>query len=306
VRASFLGERLLEAAPLGDVDRVGHQHAPPFGIASDRRGDEVPDPLLAARRRDLALAVVDALLEVEQPGDDRVHRLGALAVGVPRPRREGAQLGGVEAADPGPGGVDEDDLAVFGEDHRRDRHVGDDTLQARLRLADLALGGLSLGDVAKDEDASVHLPLRVADRRRAVVDRRFRAVAPDQQGVIRQPDDHAVAQRTGRGVLDRLARRFVDDPKDSLQRLPLRFLGTPAGERLGDPVEVADTAVEVGRDDGVTDALERDAQALALRRDQRFGSVAGAQVTRRARSKDRSSAASAASAASTSLNSAAR
>ena len=51
----------IEAAPLGDVDRVRDQHPPAALVAAERRGDEVPDPLLAARGGDLALAAVDAL-----------------------------------------------------------------------------------------------------------------------------------------------------------------------------------------------------------------------------------------------------
>src|SRR5204862_5366385 len=97
-------------------------------------------------------------------------------------------------------------------------------------------------------------------------------------GVVRQADDGAFAERARRRVLDRLARRLVDDAEDRLERPALRFVAAPAGERLGDGIETADAAVEVGCDHRIADALERDAQALALRGDQRFGLVAAAQV----------------------------
>ena len=77
--------------------------------------------------------------------------------------------------------------------------------------------------------------VRVADRRRAVVDRRLRAVAPDQQGVVGQADDDAVAKRArSPGSRPARASTSLTMRNTASQRLPLRFLGAPAGERLGD------------------------------------------------------------------------
>ena len=53
------------------------------------------------------------------------------------------------------------------------------------------LGPLLLGEIAKDEHDAANAALAVADGRAAIVDRNFAAVFPNQQGVIRQTDDHA-------------------------------------------------------------------------------------------------------------------
>ena len=48
-----------------------------------------------------------------------------------------------------------------------------------------------------------------------------------------------------------------------LERPAERFALRPAGQRLGDGIEVGDAPVGVGGDDGVTDAAQRDPQQLA-------------------------------------------
>ncbi len=50
---------------------------------------------------------------------------------------------------------------------------------------------------------------------------------------------------------------FVDDPKDLFQGLPEGLALRPPGQRLGNRVHVGDEAIGVGRQDRVTDGVER-------------------------------------------------
>src|SRR5688572_17954431 len=118
-------------------------------------------------------------------------------------------------------------------------------------------------DVAEDQHAARYDAMLVSDRRGAVVDWALRAVAADQHGVIREPDDDALAKRALRRVRNLLARRLVDDAKDGLERLAYRFGLAPARDRCGDRVQVRHLAGDVRRDDGVADAAQGDADHLA-------------------------------------------
>ena len=78
------------------------------------------------------------------------------------------------------------------------------------------------GDVSEDQHASRDAAALVPDRRGAVVDRALSAVPPEQQRVIRESDDDAVAERAGGGVVDGRPRALVDDPEHGVERLPER------------------------------------------------------------------------------------
>ena len=58
----------------------------------------------------------------------------------------------------------------------------------------------------KTSTAPLDLPLRVADRRAAVVNRRLPAVFREQQRMVREADDDALADDARHRVLDWLAR----------------------------------------------------------------------------------------------------
>jgi hypothetical protein len=98
--------------------------------------------------------------------------------------------------------------------------------------------------------------------------------------VVGQADDPAVAQGARRRVLDRRAARLADDVEHPVERLAHGVGARPAGERLGDRVQVLDPAGDVGGDDAIADARERGPQPLALRRDRRLGAVARGEVAR--------------------------
>ena len=150
-----------------------------------------------------------------------------------------------------------DDGVVRRLDDRREQPGGE-------QLVDLVpLDAPLRGDVAEDQDAAGDAGRARPDRRGAVVDRTLGAVPADEHGVVRQADDDALAQRPRRRVLDRLARLLVDDPEHRVERLAERLVLRPAGQRLGHCVQVGDAAVDVGGDDRIADAAQRDPQHLA-------------------------------------------
>ena len=63
-------------------------------------------------------------------------------------------------------------------------------------------------------------PTLVTNRRGAVIDRALAAALVQEHRVVREANDDAFAQRFRCRVLDRLARVFVDDPEDRVERLP--------------------------------------------------------------------------------------
>ena len=81
--------------------------------------------------------------------------------------------------------------------------------------------------------------------------------------MIRETNDDAVAQRLGRRVRHRLPGVFIDDAKHCVERLADRLTMRPTGQRFGDGVHVRDAAIDVGRDHGIADAVQRDAQHFA-------------------------------------------
>ena len=54
----------------------------------------------------------------------------------------------------------------------------------------------------------------------------------------------------------------MEAAKDLIDQAPLRVLDAPAGELLGDRIQIFDAAGRVGRDHTVTDGLQRDLRAL--------------------------------------------
>ena len=150
-----------------------------------------------------------------------------------------------------------DDRVIRGFDDRREQ-------PGREQLAGLVLFQPPLrGDVPENQDASGDRAAFVADRRGAVVDRALAAVLANQHRVIRQANDDPLAKRFRRRVLDRPARLLVDDAEHRVERLADGIRLHPAGQRFGDGIHVRDAAVDVGGDDRVADAAQRDAQQLA-------------------------------------------
>ena len=131
---------------------------------------------------------------------------------------------------------------------------------------DRLLGAALLGDVAKRENHAEGASRVVEDRRGAVGDRTFGPITTDQHAVVREADDLPGAEdQTGR-VVDSLAGRLVDDLKHVRQRLSLRALTGPAGQRFRRPVEVNEATAWIRRDHRIADTPERHAKPFLLRR----------------------------------------
>ncbi len=90
-------------------------------------------------------------------------------------------------------------------------------------------------------------------------------------------DDAAIPHGDGGRVLERLPALLVDDRKDPLETGPRGLRGLPAGEPLRLGVQEDHPAENVGADDTVADARQRDPQGLALACDLVRGSLASPQ-----------------------------
>ena len=129
--------------------------------------------------------------------------------------------------------------------------------QAPVQLARLA-------DVVEDEHAAGYGAAAVTDRGGCAVYVEFVAVAADQQHRSDRLDRAGAADRHRQRVLERLAGFLMEAAEHLLDRAPLAVLEPPAGQRLGDRVDVVDDAAGIGRDDAVADALQRDLRAFLL------------------------------------------
>ena len=124
------------------------------------------------------------------------------------------------------------------------------------------LGAPVLRDVSEDQHRAARRPAGVADGRTAVGDGPLRAVTRDQRGVIGEPDDDALGQHPGDGILRLGARLLVDDVEDLLERASDRLLLRPTGQPFGDRVDAGDAPCCVGGEHGVADAVEGRREAL--------------------------------------------
>ena len=88
----------------------------------------------------------------------------------------------------------------------------------------------------------------------------WRPLLGHQRRVIGQGDDAGVAQHGPDDVVGRLSGQFVDDPEDTVDRLPHSVLEFPSRQRDGLGIEEANPALGIHGHDGVADARERDAQ----------------------------------------------
>ena len=149
-------------------------------------------------------------------------------------------------------------------DANADGGLGEHRAQSLFAGSQRALRFAGARDVMEDHDGAGDLAVGVADRRGAVLDRALRAVASDQRGVIREPNDAAAGKHFLDGVFCGLPRVFVDDPKHVQQRLPPSFVLRPSRHDLGDRIQESHAAIDVRRDHGVPDTGQRDFVPLAL------------------------------------------
>ena len=138
----------------------------------------------------------------------------------------------------------------------------------------LALHAAELGDVLEHQDAAGGAPLAVLDRRDGVADGELPAVAPHQHRVAGVLDHPPLGEAALDGVGERLAGPLVDDVEDAGHRLAAGLVGAPAGQPLGDRVEVVDEAGGVGADDAVADRGEGHLGELLLLGERLLGELA--------------------------------
>ena len=102
------------------------------------------------------------------------------------------------------------------------------------------LGLPPFGDVPEDEDHAHDVASGILDGCGTVVDGPLAAVAGDEERVVPQPDGQPPLDDLPDRLLDGLPGRLVDDAEDPLDFDPCRLGERPAGELLGDRIEVVD------------------------------------------------------------------
>ncbi len=132
----------------------------------------------------------------------------------------------------------------------------DGETQALFARREAVFGGSLHGSVLEHQHDAVNLAVAVLDRRAAVFDRETRAIASDEQRVIRKPHDDAFAQHADDGALDGLFRFFGDDVEDFIEPPRAGGFRRPARELGGDGVQILHAAPIVCRDDGIADAAQ--------------------------------------------------
>ncbi len=118
--------------------------------------------------------------------------------------------------------------------------------------------------VMEHQHAAAHGSGAVANRRGGALDIELVAVAPDEQHRPHGLDRARAADRNGQRILERLAGFLVEGAEDLVDRPSLRVFQPPAGQLLGDRIDVFDAGARVGRDDAVADRLQRDLRAFLL------------------------------------------
>ncbi len=119
-----------------------------------------------------------------------------------------------------------------------------------------------LADVVENHHDADQSTAAVTDRGRRVLDRDLDAAAVDQERLLDHLHHAPLAEAAHDRVLDRQARRLTDQVEYVADRTAGRFGRVPAGELLGDRVQVLDAPFGIGGDDRVADRLERDLRLL--------------------------------------------
>ena len=124
-------------------------------------------------------------------------------------------------------------------------------------------GHVSFGRlVVKDEHHTCDRAVRRANGRGTVGNGALRAILGDQDGVVGQSDDGALAQHPADRVFAGFERALVGNAENLVQRFCTSLRLEPAGEILGDPVHLFDLPLGIRRDDGIANAVQRGAELL--------------------------------------------
>ena len=172
------------------------------------------------------------------------------------------RLGGCDLKGPVERGIRRPDVKLGVEDDERLTHRRHDTLGVFPGRLDEPLALPTFGDIAKDEDDAHDLASVIVDGGGTVVDGSLAAIPGDEEGMVAESDGKPSLDDDPDRLFDRLSGRLVDDVKDLLDLLSGRLGERPAGERLGDGIEVVDAAVGVGGDDAIADGSEGDLEPV--------------------------------------------
>ena len=131
-----------------------------------------------------------------------------------------------------------------------------------LRLAGKlrALAGAFFRHVMEDEDDPAQCPAFGENRGCGIFDRNLATAARAQHGVIREPDDDALAQHALDGIFGRRSGLLVENGEHLGESAPARFGGAPAGQPLGRGIEQDDHPRGVRGNHGVADGVQRHLQ----------------------------------------------
>ena len=113
-------------------------------------------------------------------------------------------------------------------------------------------------------------PSRSRIGRRAIVDGALLATLADEDGVVGQADNGAIAQGAQRRVVHRFTRGLVHDGEHLGQRAAICLGRGPAGQPLGHRVDHGDLALGFGDDHAIADRVQCRLQAFG------FQTLAGA------------------------------
>ena len=155
---------------------------------------------------------------------------------------------------------------VAGAFRQHARPLADPLLERFVLLADRFFGLALAGDVAKHQHHPMQRPVAIVNRRGAVGDRYFAAVARDEDGMVGEFLDFAGGECRGNRNDCRQAGLLVHDAEDVVDRQAPCLVEAPPGHPLRDTVHADHAPAGVGGDDRVADRHQGDRQALLAER----------------------------------------
>ena len=149
----------------------------------------------------------------------------------------------------------------------------DERAQTALAVVQGLARAVLLGDVGEHQDHAGDGALPVADRRGAIGDLIFDAIARKQRCVVREAHDLAPLEHPAHRILRRQACKRIENAKHLGERATGCACQRPAGEPLGNRVHAGDSPVRIGGDHRVADRLQRDGKVLLAGAQRRLAAV---------------------------------
>src|SRR5260370_16203935 len=136
--------------------------------------------------------------------------------------------------------------------------------QLCLRPLALALDPAFFGNVSKNQNGALEASALVLHRRAAIVNGNSGPTSSFQDRMICQSYDSPFADHARDRIFNRLARHLAEYAKDIIDALIDCLRGWPTSERLRHWIDECDTALHIGRQNGVANARENDLGELLL------------------------------------------